>query len=537
MTARDGSRSATAGSKSADSPTSLGAPRRRGSLLALPFGGGLCVLAAVALILSGSTSRHAGIRLVGTDSTVNPSAHIPGNIDALNSPTLAQDPANPANLVVSSRIDTPFFSCALDVTFNSGASWSQTAIPAPKGEQAKCYAPDVAFARDGTLYLSFVTLAGSGNTPHALWVSTSKDGGRTLSTPVRVHGPLTFQVRLATDPSDANRVYLTWLQGLSVGVLKFTTPGNPIVVSRSDDGGATWSAPVQVNSASFTHAITPVPVVAGNGSLYVLYVDVGNDVLDYLGGDDGRGGPPYQGDYTLVVARSQDEGAHWQESIVDSHVRPMSRYIVFLAPSPALAIDSTGRLYVADTDVRLGDPDVWLWTLAPGSRAWVGPKRVNDTKLHDGTAQYLPQLAVAPDGRLDVLYYDRRADPQDIENETSFQSSFDHGQTFTPSIRLSSRPSDSRIGFGAREGLPDLGSRLALISDNRAALGVWTDTRDGTPQTQKQDLAEAAVAIHNSSGLSSGLKNALRIFGILAGIAGLALLGLGLASAGRARAA
>jgi hypothetical protein len=135
---------------------------------------------------------------------------------------------------------------------------------------------------------------------------------------------------------------------------------------------------------------------------------------------------------------------------------------------------------------------------------------------------------VAPDGRLDVLYYDRRADARNVENETSFQSSFDHGQTFTPSTRLSSRPSDSRIGFGAKEGLPDLGSRLALISDDRAALGIWTDTRDGTPQTQKQDLAEAAVSVQNASGLSSGAQDALRYGGLVAGLAGLVLLGLAL---------
>jgi hypothetical protein len=501
----------------------------------LLLGGGLCVLAAVALLLSASASRRASIRVAGTNATVNPSAHIPGNIDALNSPTLVQNPVDAANLAVSSRIDTPFFSCALDVSVNSGASWSQTAIPTPKGEQAKCYAPDVAYARDGTLYLSFVTLAGAGNTPHALWLATSKDGGRTLSTPVRVHGPLTFQVRLATDPRDAQRVYLTWLQGLSVGFLKFTGPGNPIVVSRSDDGGATWSAPVQVNGAAYAHAITPVPVVAPDGTLYVLYMDTGNDVLDYEGAHNGHGGPPYQGRYTLVLARSQDKGARWQESIVDSRVRPMSRYIVFLAPSPSLAVDSSGRVYVAFADARLGDPDVWLWTLAPRSRAWVGPKRVNDTRLHDGTAQYLPQIAVAPDGRLDVLYYDRRSDPHNIENETSFQSSFDHGQTFTPSIRLSSRPSNSRIGFGAREGLADLGSRLALISDNRAAAGIWTDTRDGTAQTQKQDLAEVAVAIQNASGLSSGAQDALRYAGLAAGLAGLALIGRVLARTARTR--
>jgi hypothetical protein len=499
------------------------------------LGAALWVLAAGAFVLSGSAGRPASVHVVGTDATVNLSARVPGDISAHNSPTLVQNPVHAANLAVSSRIDTPFFSCALHVSFNSGVTWSQTPIPAPKGEEAKCYAPDVAFARDGTLFYSYVTLGGAGNTPHALWLSTSKDGGRTLSAPVRVHGPLTFQVRLAPDPRNAQRVYLTWLQGLSVGVLRFTGPGNPILAARSDDGGKTWGAPVQVSSVAHPRAITPVPVVAANGTVYVLYVDVGDDRLDYEGGHGGVGGPPYQGYYTLVLARSLDAGAHWQESIVDTRVRPMSRYIVFLAPSPSLAVDRSGRIYVAFQDVRLGDPDVWLWSLGPKGGTWSGPRRVNDTRPHDGTAQYLPKIEVAPNGRLDVLYYDRRADPNDVENQVSFQSSFNHGQTFRRAIRLSSRPSDSRIGFGAKEGLPDLGSRLALISDDHAALGVWTDTRAGTPQTQKQDLAEAVVAVRGASGLSDTVKDALGGLGAIAALAGVALVGLVLARQTRRR--
>ena len=145
------------------------------------------------------------------------------------------------------------------------------------------------------------------------------------------------------------------------------------------------------------------------------------------------------------------------------------------------------------------------------------------------TAQYLPKLAVAPDGRLDVLYYDRRADSSNLLNEASLQSSFDHGNTFTRAIRLSSAPSDSRIGFGAKEGLPDLGSRLGLISTDRAALAVWTDTRAGVPATQKQDLAAAAVAVSEPSRLSGAAEAFLRYGGILLCIMGVALVGLTLA--------
>jgi len=530
MTAQDGSPGDISGEPPEAQATSPDRAKRRGSLLFGLLGLLLVLLGAGGLIASGSDDApRPTVRVDGRDAPVNVSARAPGNIDAHNSPTLVRNPRRPANLAVSSRIDTPFFSCALHVSFDAGKRWSLTAIPAPKGEEAKCFAPDVAFAADGTLYVSFVTLKGNGNVPNALWLVKSRDGGRTLSDPIRVHGPLTFQARLAPDPSRPKRVYLTWLQGTDVGPLRFSSPGNPIVSARSDDSGGTWSRPVPVSSPKRGRVVTPAPVVGRDGSLYVLYLDLGEDRLDYEGEHRGRGGEPYPGRYALVLGRSQDGGAKWEESVVDNRLTPIDRFVVFLAPAPSVAVDGSGRVYAAFQDDRLGDPDVWLWSLAPDSLKWSAPTRVNDTRPRDGTAQYLPKLAVAPDGRLDVLYYDRRGDRRNLLNGVSLQSSFDKGRTFTSALRLSSRPFDSRIGFGAKEGLPDLGSRLALISDDRAALGVWTDTRAGTPATQKQDLGKASVAVTNPAPrLSDGARDALRFGGLAVGIAGLILLGLAL---------
>jgi hypothetical protein len=151
---------------------------------------------------------------------------------------------------------------------------------------------------------------------------------------------------------------------------------------------------------------------------------------------------------------------------------------------------------------------------------------VNDTPTRDGTWQYMPKVSVAPNGRLDVLYYDRRADRKNVMNQVSLQSSSDHGETFSPAVRLTSRAFDSRIGFAAKEGLPDLGSRLGLISGDRFALGVWTDTRSGTPETQKQDLAAAVVSVSEPSRLSDSVETGLRYAGIgliLAGLVALAI--------------
>ena len=459
--------------------------------------GAVLVLAGASLALwSSSVGRAAPARVLEGDRPVNTGANDPVDISAHNSPTLARNPRDRDNLVVTSRIDSPDFSCAVHASTDGGRRWSRTAVPIPEGEGRTCYAPDAGFGPDGTLYVSYVTLEGVANTPRAAWVASSRDGGRTLSPPRRVTGPLAFQARIAADPDRAGRLYVTWLQARDVGNLKFTAPGNPIRVARSDDGGASWQRPVRVSDARRGRALAPSPAIGPNGELYVLFLDVGGDRLDYEGAHEGAGGPPYPGRFTLVLARSQDRGATWAESVVDDRLVPIGRFIPFLPPFPSLAVDRrSGRLYAGFHDARLGTPDVWVWSLAPGDRSWGAPVRVNDTPRADATSQYLPRLAVAPDGRLDVVYYDRRDDPsRDVRSVVSLQSSGDGGRTFSEHVALAGRGFDSRIGFGSERGLPDLGSRLGLVSGEREALAVWSDTRAGTDASNKQDLMLGAVA-------------------------------------------
>ena len=363
-----------------------------------------------AVLLAGAFDDPPELSLVGRDAPVNEGATSETDIDANNSPTVVRNPRRPASLAVINRVDTPFFSCGLHVSSDGGATWKRVALPAPRGEEPKCFAPDVAYTADGVLHVAFVTLGGLGNVPHATWVTSSKDGGRTLSKPRKVTGPLAFQVRLAPDPNSPQRMYLTWLQGIEVAPLKFTRTGNPIQVIRTENGGRTWTRPMQVSEGKRSRVIAPVPAVGPKGELYVLFLDLGGDRLDYAAGHNGRGGPPYDGEFKLVLTRSLDRGLKWGESVVEHHLRPIQRFIVFFPPAPSLAVAPDGRIYAAFHDARLGDPDAYVWSLSPGGRSWDGPNRVNDTPPRDGTWQYLPKVSVAPDGRLDVLYYDRRAD-------------------------------------------------------------------------------------------------------------------------------
>lgn len=496
--------------------------------------GAALLIGVGAVIVSTAFDRPTSARVVGDDAPVNGGARDAEDIRSNNSPTLVRNPRRGENLVVANRIDTPEFGCALHVSFDGGARWSDVALPSPAGEEPKCFGPDAAFAADGTLYVSFVTLSGRGNTPNAGWIVESSDGGRTFTTPRRTLGRLAFQVRLAVDPDDARRVYLTWLQGADLGFLKFARPGNPIRSAHSEDGGRTWSAPSRVSSPARGRSIAPTPAVGPGGELYVLYLDLGEDQLDYEGAHRGEGGPPYPGRFSLVLARSLDGGGTWQESLVDDGVVPIERFVVFFPPFPSVAVAPSGRVYAAFHDARAGDADVWLWSLAAGSGRWSSARRVNGTARGDGSWQYLPQLAVAPDGRLDVAYYDRRDDPDNGMNHAALQSSSDGGETFTPAIRLSSRSFSSEIGFGSRNDLPTLGSRLALASTADRALAVWTDTRAGTVASNKQDLARAVVAFSEPARLAPALRGGLRYGGIALVLVAICFFGAGLARRPRA---
>ena len=496
---------------------------------ALALGIALVLLGVGAFALSFAYDEPVEAERLGPNAPVNSGAPDPADISANNSPTVARSPTNPRNLVVANRIDSPRYSCGLHVSSNAGATWSQTPVPAPAGERI-CYAPDIAFGRDGTLYMSFVTLRGAGNVPNAVWLARSTDSGKTFSKPKKVHGRLAFQVRLVADRRARRRLYMTWVQGSDVGVYSFGKAGNPIQTMRSEDGGTSWERPAQTNSAVDARALAPTSAIGPEGNLYVLYLDLGDDRLDYEGAHRGRGGPPYGGHWKLVMARSQDRGRTWRHSNVDERVVPTERIIPFVPPFPSLTVDQdSGRLYVSYEDGRLGDADVWVWSLARGDERWQGPTRVNDTPQRDRTSQYRPKLDVAPDGRLDVLYYDRRADRRDVMNEVSLQSSFDDGESFTHRLLLSNKPFSSRVGFGFERDLPDIGSRLGLESTGRRALAVWTDTRAGTTETKKQDIAQAVVAFSEPARLSQGVESVLRVGGLAVGVAGLLVLAFGLA--------
>lgn len=332
-----------------------------------------------------------------------------------------------------------------------------------------------------------------------VFLTTSTDRGRSFSTPRQVLGPHNYSVRMAIDhdAGSAGRVHLVWIRATSDPPLGgFGPPTNPIMAAWSDDGGNTFSEPVQVSDPDRERVVAPALALSPGGKVHVAYYDLQDDAVDY----QGLAGPVWEGNWSIVLARSTDRGRTFgQGHLVDDDIVPPERVIlIFTMAPPALAVNDD-RICLAWPDGRHGDPDVMSRCSPQPGRAWSDLRRVNDDKTGNGVSQLMPRLAFAPGGRLDALFYDRRIVPGNFVNDAFFAYSTDGGATWAANVRLTRFGSDSRVGqqyaTPAAEGLVEFGSRLGLLSRDDSAVAAWADTRNSRPDTTTQDIFTTIVTI------------------------------------------
>ena len=147
---------------------------------------------------------------------------------------------------------------------------------------------------------------------------------------------------------------------------------------------------------------------------------------------------------------------------------------------PQISIDprhgSMGRLYVTWSDYRDGDIGVYCATSDDGGESWSKPVRVNTNPLHDGTDQFFQWLAVDPaTGAVNVIFYDRRLDPDNRKTTVTLARSTDGGATFT-------NYAWTRDAFVTRRE-EFLGDYIGIAALNSKVYGVWAEI--APPETPK----------------------------------------------------
>ncbi|HET9211453.1 MAG TPA: sialidase family protein [Thermoanaerobaculia bacterium] len=180
-------------------------------------------------------------------------------------------------VVVDNRDDSPYKGRVYVGWDSINASRQQPELIAYSDDGGRSFQPPATLTLQGS-NLGIIPLVGPGGIVHAVWLSYqaqqvlllashSMDGGQTWSAPVTVSDLRAFGVEgsrtgaglpAAAVDGRTGAVYVAWEDG------RFTASTDQIVLSRSTDGGQTWSAPQRVSDGpgdapNFTPAVAVTP--------------------------------------------------------------------------------------------------------------------------------------------------------------------------------------------------------------------------------------------------------------------------------------
>ncbi|NOQ73499.1 MAG: glycosyl hydrolase [Crocinitomix sp.] len=246
---------------------------------------------------------------------------------------------------------------------------------------------------------------------------------------------------VSLDPR-TNHIYMTWTQFDGYDSDK-PEDFSHIVFSKTEDGGLTWSSPVQISNTpgdckdNDLTAEGAVPAVGPNGEIYVAWSR--ND--------------------SLWFNRSMDDGKTWFEQEIYLAAQPNGWVIdipgIYRCNGLPVTVcdlspgNTNGTIYVNWADQRNGDDntDIWISKSTDQGNNWSEPKRINNdnSKKH----QFLTWLTIdQSNGYLYSVFYDRR-NHDDRKTDVYLAVSKDGGENFE-NYKISESPflPNPKIFFG-----------------------------------------------------------------------------------------
>lgn len=316
-----------------------------------------------------------------TTSAGEPTDASGGSGSAQSEQTIAVDPTNPRNILIG-------YISGLSVSHDGGHTWTRSAVSCAGDNNPE-------FDRRGMAYFECDS--------NGVEVYISHNKGDYWEGPVNAVSDIDNNGDFVDRPwivrgAGSHTVVLGWESF-------FTNPVGWVFVKVSTNGGRSWGPARRVDDLSTDPAEQDPrerPVVGADGTIYVVYASGHN---------------PFPTGQTLptsyVVARSRNAGVTWTRRVAAAQItrssspQEESEAISSLAadPNPRRA----GHLALAWADQRGGSESrILVATSVDGGTHWSEPKDVSSGPPGMVDQRDHPEIAFAPDGRLMVVWRDRR---------------------------------------------------------------------------------------------------------------------------------
>ena len=429
--------------------------------------------------------------------------NVDGDGNVQNETSLTLVPSQSGKLVMAYN-DAPYTGpLGIGYTADSGATWNTTQLslsvpdpyqpPGTRMLMSRAFDPTITADAGGCVYAGFIADASPYSTGPApdsgLYVSKSSNAGQTWGAPVQV----SYDGTAAGDPDPLYRyndrcqitadrvtgssylgnIYIAWIKDRGY---HSPTPQSDIYFSRSTDSGATFSAPMTINdTVNNDMGNMPIPAVAANGNVYVSWMDyncqtggIGN-VYILKSTDGGVTFPQWDAanpDHLVTTINLPPLRVTRADGTLDA----LAKGAPVLAASPSSSSELY-LVYAADPDGAGSDEaDIFLIKSTDSGQNWGSPVKVNhdDTTINDNIE---PWISVKPDGTIDVAWYDRRNDPNDILWDVYIAKSIDGGATFSANVCLTDNSFATPTVSGGW-----MGEYLGLTADATNAYVAFTSS-------------------------------------------------------------
>ncbi len=248
--------------------------------------------------------------------------------------------------------------------------------------------------------------------------------------------------------------------------------GGGVEFQRSTNGGVTWQAPINIPNSPIYGTLD----VDTNGNAYVggdgntgffcersSNAQIGGQTPTFdrstavnLGGDLGSGGINPAGlDGMLFLAIDRSGGTTNNNIYMLASVVPPGR-------------STTDVMFARSTD---------------GGLTFSAPHKVNDDPVNPNKWHWFGTFSVAPNGRLDAVWYDTRNAANNTDSQLFYSFSTDGGVTWSANVAVSN-------SFNPFEGYPNqskIGDYITIVSDNTGGNVAYSATFNFNPNTNQHE--------------------------------------------------
>jgi len=260
--------------------------------------------------------------------------------------------------------------------------------------------------------------------------------------------------------------------------------------NRSTDGGVTWQTPISIPNSPVWGTLD----VASNGNVFV-------------GGASNFSSPFW----CIRSSNAQNPGV--TPTFDQSTQVNLGGSLVFggginpggLAGQSFLAVDRSGgptndNIYMIASVQPFsgGGTDVMFARSTDGGQSFSGPQRINDDPVNPNKWHWFGTLAVAPNGRIDSVWFDTRNAANNTDSQLFYSYSTDGGVTWSPNMAVSN-------AFTPFEGYPNqnkLGDYITVVSDNTGGSVAYAATFNFNPNRAQHEQDVYYVRVSPSGGPS-----------------------------------